>query len=1123
MAEIDINRIKNNNKSKMISRNNHVDINKYKRLPIPQTCENSETYDITADFIKIKEDKNGVQTFEAAIPLCPNQIKNPLLLRFDSVGYQTELFINEVYLKSHYGSYTTWECEIPDKMKADGTLAVRLQLKEGEETLSKWQRIGIFRSIRLITLPKCYLNSLEVTAEYCSEENKGAVKVAFAINKVPELDSWISPVKPAKISLLSPDRQVLDEKHIAITEVEMIQDIYISNPELWDSEHTRLYEIILEIPQDGREPYIYLNKFGICKIQIQDKELYINQKPVKLRGICYREPLRGEYGFEKEEKREQLKQLREANINYLRVLYYPPSLNFLELCDEMGFYVEEGPAILGVGEEMPPTQNLPHLKNQYLEQFAEMLERDRHHPSILIWSLGCQSTWGSNFKAEYQYVKQRDRQRPAIFHYPMSIPLGVAGTDIWSCKDVDYRLPLNESYDHMTIGHTQGAENAIGYAIGVDEASPLPVLHDEFARIPSDCRDAMKRDPGIHEFYGESIKRFADRMYREKGCLGGAVFAAFDECETEEGIENCSQWGMMDRQGVRKPEYYHIKKSYSPIKIYLPAQCCAHQPEINTFTYTGWQDMNQVTVELENRYNHTKLSELDIYYRIEKYKEGAREDLTQWIPVKNIPDILPGEKGKINLNIPPDRQGIEKLHIMVKNQNWVVEQEMIELPGQTEIPLLCQSENIHKTRHMLSYTETEQEIIIYGEDFCLRFSRETGLCTEGSRDNVRIIREGPCLQMEGIWLKDWKCSKIEVRYKDIPEGSIEIETEGSYESGCRVRFLTQISPSARITVIFEILEMVSSMPQTVKIKSGMDCGGLEELGISFLLDEQMNHLNWRRKGIWSVYEKGHIGRRVGSTAFTKADSNFDSHDFASQSLDQALFGPYDFEWRGSNDFCSMKHHIYEASLKDKDGYGICVIADGRDSVRAVREPAPCDIIDDRNPNIHYHGTWYEVRDNSGCIRDTETVSNNKGDYAEYTFNGTGIVWYASSDMVNGMADVYIDGKIEASHVSLYPAQAEFIGMSRGYEKRYRTIAFSIQNLDAGSHTIKIHVTGEKQKEAQNCYVSLDAFQILGSEEPGGTRLFVLCSYNYRRLVWGNYKNTPVLPGDGTKHKIELQL
>lgn len=131
MAEIDINRIKNNNKSKMISRNNHVDINKYKRLPIPQTCENSETYDITADFIKIKEDKNGVQTFEAAIPLCPNQIKNPLLLRFDSVGYQTELFINEVYLKSHYGSYTTWECEIPDKMKADGTLAVRLQLKEG--------------------------------------------------------------------------------------------------------------------------------------------------------------------------------------------------------------------------------------------------------------------------------------------------------------------------------------------------------------------------------------------------------------------------------------------------------------------------------------------------------------------------------------------------------------------------------------------------------------------------------------------------------------------------------------------------------------------------------------------------------------------------------------------------------------------------------------------------------------------------------------------------------------------------------------------------------------------------------------------------------------------------------
>ena len=79
-----------------------------------------------------------------------------------------------------------------------------------------------------------------------------------------------------------------------------------------------------------------------------------------------------------------------------------------------------------------PTESNPDFTSRFLTQFAEMIERDQSHPSVILWSLGNESHWGSNFAKERQYAKAEDTSRPAIFCYPESVPANVDGYDIYS-------------------------------------------------------------------------------------------------------------------------------------------------------------------------------------------------------------------------------------------------------------------------------------------------------------------------------------------------------------------------------------------------------------------------------------------------------------------------------------------------------------------------------------------------------------------------------------------------------------------------------------------------------------------------------------------------------------------
>ena len=330
----------------------------------------------------------------------------------------------------------------------------------------------------------------------------------------------------------------------------------------WTPENPALYQvnIVLELSDRNNEKtYIrHGQKLGFRSLKRQNQQVFWNHKPVKLLGICYREP---DFKMENWETvlRRDLELFKAAHVNFIRSIYYPFSEKMLELCDEMGFWVENTAPFYELGQTQKNISELPHMQKEF-ETAAEELLVNGSHTSVLLWSLGHDCAWGVNFGIIRDRIRELDAIRLMTFHLPMSIPEEEPQMDVWPVHDIDWRLPFDQTYDQMVIFHTPGAKNEIGYMVA-DADYPVPVLHEVWSPIVCHNRDEIQRDPGIRDFWGKSIRTFVEKSARTPGCLGGAVLAGVDEDGSFEGLMDY-EWGILDVNHNPKPEYYHLKNAY---------------------------------------------------------------------------------------------------------------------------------------------------------------------------------------------------------------------------------------------------------------------------------------------------------------------------------------------------------------------------------------------------------------------------------------------------------------------------------------------------------------------------------------------------------------------------------
>jgi len=168
---------------------------------------------------------------------------------------------------------------------------------------------------------------------------------------------------------------------------------------------------------DNISEYI-ASRIGFRTSEISDGFLLINGKYVLIKGVNLHEhhPVNG-HVMDRETLIKDLTLMKQNNINAIRTCHYPQSVLFYDLCDEMGFYVVNEANIESHG--MRYNRNNPAFHPEWdmahMERTRQLVERDKNHPSVIIWSLGNESSNGDVFKKTYKWIKNRDNSRPVQY------------------------------------------------------------------------------------------------------------------------------------------------------------------------------------------------------------------------------------------------------------------------------------------------------------------------------------------------------------------------------------------------------------------------------------------------------------------------------------------------------------------------------------------------------------------------------------------------------------------------------------------------------------------------------------------------------------------------------------
>jgi hypothetical protein len=869
--------------------------------------------------------RGGEYAFRKKIAIPADFAGKRIFVQFDGVTGQGRAWIDGVFLREHFGGFTTWDCDITDHVAPGKEYWLTVAATDATEGLSGYNSGGILRSVRLIAEPQDYLTRFTVEAGLDGQYRNGVLKVWAAMK--------FDKGSAARVRLTLKDRQ---GKAIALTPStldltreapEATLEIPVASPLKWDAEHPNLYSLEAAVSTGGVSTATVVRQTGFRKVEVAGKQLLVNGKEVKLRGICRKDiyPLTGR-SVPLELLDEDIRIFRAGNINYIRTSHYPTNPEFLDAADRYGMYIESENS---VSMARGGVSSNPEMTPRYLSQLAEMIERDRSHPSVIIWSLGNESNWGTNVLKEAEYARAEDTSRPLMFSWSHLVPpdLQKKVFDIYSFHYPSYRRGMADG------GPLPGGDLEKNREWG-GESSAFPVLHDEYAHVPVYITEDLKRDPNVNNFWGNSIKVLWEKILATDGALGGAIWGGVDNSSIapeDRLVVSRNDWGLIDGWRREKPEFWLVKKAYSPVRI-------EDKPAPNP------GPGKPLELAVMNWFDHTSLNEISFQWTVGR--ESGK---------LNGPNLAPHKAGALQIPARRWKDG-DVVNLKVFRMGNILVDEYNLPVGKPLTPPLPSPRGPAP-----AIDEQPDSITVKAGGFSVAFSRKTGLITDGSYKGAKVIESGPFLNLVGQTLGEWALKSIRAE-REGAEAVVKID--GGY-GPVAVSFEVRIDGEGLITTKYTVGELPKLTRRLVDQGYQRDVGGYWELGVAYVLTNQVDRLSWRRKGLWSAYPADHIGREQGtadreSKGHAQAYGEKPTWPWSEDEREFILFGRNDAGGRGTKDFRSMKENIYSASaILSKPGARLQALSDGKDAVRLEVRPEGVRFIMDNEwnfPNLAW-GNW----------------------------------------------------------------------------------------------------------------------------------------------------------------------
>ncbi|MFI0939709.1 glycoside hydrolase family 2 TIM barrel-domain containing protein [Streptomyces sp. NPDC021020] len=1125
-------------------------------VPSDVECAYSATVDVPADFAGMR-----------------------IMLRFDGVYSYARLWVNGTLVRTHDGGFTTWYADITSLVTPGKPATVTVGVTDRPTSIADQSEYahhtigGILRDVTLVALPVSCLTRLHADTTFDASYTNATLTVTAAAQLPAGASGTVS------LTLTDPggNQVPLSPSTITLTDTasQAAVAIAVPAPLKWDAEHPNLYLLRATYQAQGQTQTVS-RQIGFRQVKVQGNQLLVNGEPVHLLGVCHHSITEGQGRSTNPAMEEQaLRLYKEANCNFIRTSHYPPTPSMLEWADRLGLYVEvEAPVCFQGG-----TVNDPAYADQYMTQYAEMLERDRSHACVIEWSVGNESGTGVNFASENAYSHQTDPSRPTVFE-DAGQANGGTETDIYS-------------------GHYPNLGNANGNA-------KQPIQYGEFAHVPCYNVDTLRTDPGVRDFWGHSIAKLAARFRTTEGVVGGSIWAAIDEVfHLPSGPVGYGEWGVIDLYRRRKPEFWLTKKAFSPVQI-------------ADGVLTGLTPGGAIPVPVQNWFDHSNLGELTVTWQI-----GSRSGTVGGV---NVPAR---QSGTLTIPAGPWAAG-DVLHLTFNRGSALVDEYRLWLNTRTSpafIPVGGTAPTVQ---------ETANRIVLTGVDapFTVVFDKSTARLVEATAGGTRVLTGGPDLVISRTVPGRWAGASAAVTTSG---GQAVVTLTGAFGS-VGATFRIAVDGHGLLTTTYTITNpptgQVSDVGVRYTLADGTDtltwqrdgqwtaypddhigratgtatrsrASGTDGYRVqptwpwsedthSYFLFGKDGAAHWTNdfrstktnvrlakatagaNGPGVQIESGGTdsvrlapveprvvddtsAQVVYSGAWTHADANsgYTGGDLlGTESFTNAVGASAQLTFTGTgvglysakgNNLGIVKISVDGAVAATVDLYGpgkspaqlvfrSAPLAYGEHTVKVectgTKNPASSGtyalvdafrvvnpIVDDASGGVTYTGSWTHADAaqswTGGDLGRTESFSKQAGDTATVSFWGTGVRVISPKGGNQGIAEISVDGGA-VTRVDLYAAS-----------KLFAQKVFERTGLAEGGHTVTVRVTGQKSPSASDAYVAVDAFEVVTSDpfaaHDPGVDLITSARINYPDLSWGNYVDPAITLSAGFSATTRMRL
>ncbi|KRE92385.1 beta-galactosidase [Paenibacillus sp. Soil766] len=486
----------------------------------------------------ISQEHNPVGSYVKNFELPETMIGKPVYISFQGVETAFYVWLNGEFIGYSEDSFTPAEFDLtPHIREGENKLAVEVYQRSTGSWLEDqdfWRMSGIFREVYLYTVPKVHVWDMRVKADLDDTYEQGLLEIELKLR-----NEYAESIR-AKLELKDAEGLIILSEEGEFSKGNLIFNLSAGTVQPWSAESPYLYAACISIyDESGNVVEAIVQKTGFRRFEMKDKLMCINGKRIVFKGVNRHEfNSRSGRAITKQDMLWDIQTLKRSNINSVRTSHYPNQTLWYELCDEYGVYVidEMNLETHGSWQKMgavEPSWNIPGndmgWQDIVMDRAISMVERDKNHPSILIWSCGNESYAGQVILNVSNYFRETDPTR--LVHYE-----GVfydrtygATSDMESrmyAKPADIEAYLNSQPDkpYISCEYMHAMGNSVG---GLHKYTELenkyPMYQGGFIWDYID-QAIVKKDRNGREFlaYGGDFK---DRPTDYSFCGNGLVFA----------------------------------------------------------------------------------------------------------------------------------------------------------------------------------------------------------------------------------------------------------------------------------------------------------------------------------------------------------------------------------------------------------------------------------------------------------------------------------------------------------------------------------------------------------------------------------------------------------------------